>query len=128
MNRKTTITILAVALTTAACGSTSETSSSKQPVAGEKSNGEGTEGSKTGDPQQPATTPAPTSTSQPTSACDRTSLSQELGNMVLDEALKQSKKFRCLCDDKGFPLVGNINAKGTTTSQFCGAIREKGLL
>ncbi len=79
-------------------------------------------------------TPAPTTTgTTPTppppapDACDKTALNQELSSQSLDSALMDYKKYRCLCDDKGYPLVGNINSKGTTASAFCSAVREKGL-
>lgn len=62
-------------------------------------------------------------------ACDRDALDQELSHdTMLDEALARHEHFRCLCDDQGYPLVGNISSKGTTASAFCGALREKNLL
>jgi hypothetical protein len=62
----------------------------------------------------------------PAPACDQTALNQELATMLLDNALAKTEHFRCLCDDQGYPLVGNINAKGASASAFCGALREKG--
>ena len=61
-------------------------------------------------------------------ACDLNALNMELSNVILPDALTQHAHFRCLCDDQGYPLVGNINAKGATATQFCGAMKEKGLL
>lgn len=63
----------------------------------------------------------------PPPACDRGALNADLANTLLDEAVKD-RRFRCLCDEKGYPLVGNINAKGATASQLCAALREKNLL
>jgi hypothetical protein len=80
------------------------------------------------DPQTPpATTPGPSTSPAP--ACDQNALNQELSGIMLEAALTQSGHFRCLCDDKGYPLVGNLNGKViTTASAFCGALREKGKL
>ena len=75
----------------------------------------------------PAPTTGPTPTPAP-AACDKNALNQELSNRPLEGALLDHTKYRCLCDDKGYPLVGNINAKGTTASAFCKALEEKGLL
>ena len=85
-----------------------------------------------GEPTKPAPTTSPTPTPAPTTpapaACDKNALNQELSNRPLDGALADHAKYRCLCDDKGYPLVGNINSKGTTASAFCSALKEKGLL
>ena len=65
----------------------------------------------------------------PASGCDLNALNTELSYIVLDEAVTQRAHFRCLCDDKGYPLVGNLNGKVVTTaSEFCGTLKEKGLL
>lgn len=73
--------------------------------------------------------PAPTPPPKPTPACDQTALNEELSkSTTLESALAQPQRYRCLCDDKGYPLVGNINAKGTTASAFCSALREQGKL
>lgn len=80
----------------------------------------------------PTPTPAPTPTTPvptpPPAACDRTALNQELAGTMFEEAMTKHAHFRCLCDDKGYPLVGNINNKGTSASAFCKALQEKGLL
>ena len=79
----------------------------------------------------PTPTPAPAPTTGPTpapAACDTNALNQELSNRPLEGALTDHQHYRCLCDDKGYPLVGNINSKGTTASEFCKALQEKGLL
>jgi hypothetical protein len=76
----------------------------------------------------PAPPPTPDPKPAPTPACDTNALNVELSNTLLDDAVRQHAHFRCLCDDKGYPLVGNINAKGATASQFCTALRDKGLL
>jgi hypothetical protein len=65
----------------------------------------------------------------PAAACDTRVLDDELAGKRLEEAVAQADHFRCLCDDKGYPLVGNINGKALTTpSAFCAALRAKGLL
>jgi hypothetical protein len=74
-------------------------------------------------------TPQPQPTPDPKPACDLDALNHELSTgTLLDDAIANRAHFRCLCDDKGYPLVGNINAKGATASQFCAALRDKGLL
>jgi hypothetical protein len=60
--------------------------------------------------------------------CDKDALNKELSNTLLPDAIAQHDHFRCLCDDKGYPLVGNINAKGATASQFCAELKKDGLL
>lgn len=65
---------------------------------------------------------------KPGPTCDSKSLNEELSeSTMLDDAIANREHFRCLCDDDGYPLVGNINAKGTTASAFCAALREKNL-
>ncbi len=91
-----------------------------------------------GTPSTPsASTPRPTQPPQstqppparPTQACDRDALNKELSNVfALQDALTQVNHFRCLCDDQGYPLVGNINSKGIAASTFCSALKQKGLL
>ena len=77
----------------------------------------------------PTTTPTPAPTTTPPAACDKNALSQELQEgEPLQSALQNHAKYRCLCDDKGYPLVGNINAKGTKASVFCKALKDNGLL
>lgn len=66
---------------------------------------------------------------EPKPACDAEALNEELSLTSLDFAVADHARFRCLCDDDGYPLVGNINGKViTTASEFCGALREKDLL
>jgi hypothetical protein len=136
--RKTT-TILAVALTATACGGAAEsTNPTKQELAGEERSAENTNtggapGAKTPEATPPNTKPEETKPGSTPDApkpatCDLEALNKELSAMMLEDALEQHKHFRCLCDDKGYPLVGNINAKGATASQFCSSIKEKGLL
>ena len=72
--------------------------------------------------------PKPDASVDATPACDLNALNVELSNVIVDDAIAQHAHFRCLCDDQGYPLVGNINAKGATASQFCSAMKEKGLL
>jgi hypothetical protein len=61
--------------------------------------------------------------------CDPKARNEELSEgTMLDAAIEDRAHFRCICDDEGYPLVGNINAKGTTASEFCATLREKNLL
>ncbi len=82
----------------------------------------------TPDATSPKADAGPDASADATSTCDLKSLNQELSFTLLDDAVKDHAHFRCICDDQGYPLVGNINAKGATASQFCAAIKEKGLL
>ena len=71
--------------------------------------------------------PQPLPAAPPAAACDRDALNRELSQLTpLPDALAHAEHFRCLCDEQGYPLVGNINAKGTTASAFCAALREQG--
>ncbi|APR74706.1 Hypothetical protein A7982_00052 [Minicystis rosea] len=66
---------------------------------------------------------------EPTPACDLEALNEELSYGSLEDAVAKHAHFRCLCDDEGYPLVGNINGKViATASEFCGELREKDLL
>jgi hypothetical protein len=132
MRRKAT-TILAVFITASAsiaCGGAADSNepesgqTGQQPFAGDRTSEP---------PPAPTGAPAPTTPgtpppATPPAACNRDALNSELSGVLLDTALQQHAHFRCLCDDKGYPLVGNINAKGASASQFCSAIKEKGLL
>lgn len=53
-------------------------------------------------------------------------LNQELSATPYDQAMANRSHFAPLCDDRGYPLVGNIVSKtsGTTASTFCAALRE----
>jgi len=97
-----TYTILAVALTATACGGTvgtSEPDSSKEQLSGAQVE------------------------------CDAEALNEELSITSLDDAVADRARFRCLCDDEGYPLVGNINGKVVTTaSELCGNLRDRDLL
>lgn len=47
-----------------------------------------------------------------------------------DPAKIDAAHYRPLCDDKGYPLVGNLTTKdpkasGTLVSQFCATVRKK---
>ncbi len=137
-----TYSILAIALTASACGGTASTipSSSDQKSAQTSESSESTpETSDKSDPPNespppasnpPAAPPADTShtTTPPPPACDRSALNQELSMTPLGDAVTNAAHFRCLCDDQGYPLVGNINAKEATASAFCKALRESGHL
>lgn len=133
LTKKTAYPILAVALTAAACGGASEP---LDPSArSEGPSGERREPSGDADPalgpnagSVPSPEPEAESKAKPKAACDAAALNVELSRILLDDALKERVRFRCLCDGEGYPLVGNINAKGATASQFCGALREKNLL
>jgi len=81
------------------------------------------------DPPPPSTGAPPPPPPPPPPTCDLDTLSHELQDGTpLDQAVANYKHFRCLCDDKGYPLVGNINSKGTKASEFCATLKEKGLL
>lgn len=134
MRRKAT-TILAVVITASAsiaCGGAAETNepsndrSGQQPFSGDGTKSDPTP-APTGSPA-PTTPPGAPPPATPPAACNKDALNGELSGMLIDAALERHDHFRCLCDDKGYPLVGNINAKGATASQFCAAITEKGLL
>ena len=135
MLRKTT-KILAIAVTVAACGGTAGPDATDHPSKQELAGKSGEPGSPTskGNPT-PATPPAPTTGPTPApapapapAACDKNTLDVELSDQLLESALANHARYRCLCDDQGYPLVGNINGKGTTASAFCEALLEKGLL
>jgi hypothetical protein len=137
--RRTTITILAVTLSASAsaCGGASETVSrpNQQQLAGEPAENTTSSSDKETSPSEPASTPAPEpkpgATEDPKpepAACDMIKLRDELAAMTLETAVSQHEHFRCLCDDQGYPLVGNINSKGTTPSAVCTTLKEKGLL
>lgn len=53
-------------------------------------------------------------------------LAQELNNTTLDQAMATTH-FRPLCDESGFPLVGNVVAKvpQTNVSTFCAEVRRQ---
>lgn len=52
-------------------------------------------------------------------------LNEELSSTSLRSALSQLPRFRPICDEAGYPLVGNIVSKGgSTASQFCEQVRE----
>lgn len=54
-------------------------------------------------------------------------LNNELSTNALREALTRLEHFRPLCDQAGYPLVGNIVSKTgetATASQFCSEVRE----
>lgn len=60
-------------------------------------------------------------------------LQGELSMLSVPEAMAQSQKFRPLCDEKGYPLVGNMARKGgpddtkktLTASEFCETLRAR---
>lgn len=136
--RKKTISILAVAFSasTVACGGATDTTvghpgqqqSAAQGEAATSTTGPAEEGASQKNEEQAGTAPAPTPPDPAPAACDRDALNEELTMMTTDGAVAKHEHFRCLCDDEGYPLVGNINSKGATASSFCTAIREKGLL
>ena len=69
-------------------------------------------------PQQPGEVPGPTGSD--TRNPHLQSLNEELSMTALRSALSQSSRFAPLCDENGYPLVGNIVSKGgTTASEFC---------
>jgi len=57
------------------------------------------------------------------------SLSGELTSLDRDKALAKLEHFRPLCDDRGYPLVGNLPSKGMSNglhpSEFCAEVRKK---
>ena len=54
-------------------------------------------------------------------------LNQELSNVQLQEAMVQRLHFAPLCDENGYPLVGNIVSKttGATASGVCAELRRQ---
>jgi hypothetical protein len=119
MLRKTT-TILAVALTVSACGGTIESSES-DPTEAQLPGGQ------VGLDEEPDSTDAKPPGGQV--ECDMDALNEQLSFTVLDDAIADHERFRCLCDDEGYPLVGNINGKViATASELCSALREQDLL
>ena len=55
-----------------------------------------------------------------------TQLNSDLSGTTLEQSLTSASYYRPLCDDRGYPLVGNINGKVVTTaSEFCAAIRTR---
>jgi hypothetical protein len=54
-------------------------------------------------------------------------LRSELINAGHDKAQASVGRFRALCDADGYPLVGNMVAKGNVyqPSEFCGDIRKR---
>ena len=138
--RKTTISILAVAFTasTAACGGATTTTSGNPGQQQSAAQGEPTatnEGANdTNKDEGTAPAPTPSDPEEPApaaptpAACDRDALNKELTTLTTEAAVANHAHFRCLCDENGYPLVGNVNSKGATASSFCAAITEKGLL
>lgn len=60
----------------------------------------------------------------------RLRLRGELESVTLEQAVARLSHFRPLCDDKGFPLVGNVIRKApieTQPSELCGVIRARHL-
>lgn len=54
-------------------------------------------------------------------------LNQELTTKTLDQAVADRDHFSPLCDENGYPLVGNIASKGgATASEFCAAQHQSG--
>jgi hypothetical protein len=54
-------------------------------------------------------------------------LRSELGTQTEAKALARTPHFRPLCDDDGYPLVGNLMRKSPAPyqpSQFCAAVRK----
>lgn len=53
-------------------------------------------------------------------------LRRELSRTELAAARTQPR-FRPLCDDRGYPLVGNVASKGTQTrpSEYCADVRTR---
>jgi len=129
--RRKTISILAVAFTTttAACGGATETTRDQSSQRQSAAEGADKQNEEKPAPISSASPPAPDPPAPAAApACDRDALNKELSGTLLEDAVTQHEHFRCLCDDKGYPLVGNINSKGATASSFCAAITEKGLL
>jgi hypothetical protein len=60
---------------------------------------------------------------------DLVSLRSELVETAQATALTEMPHFRPLCDDQGYPLVGNVAAKvvGYQPSEFCAEVRKQPL-
>ncbi len=55
---------------------------------------------------------------------DINQLNEELATTDLRTALSRREHFKPLCDEAGYPLVGNLATKGgTTASDFCRSTR-----
>ncbi|MBS2013736.1 MAG: hypothetical protein JST00_12665 [Deltaproteobacteria bacterium] len=137
--RRNTMTILAVVMTASALPAC--TASTEEPILDPRSPEERVATgatTATGDPAPGTAAPAPTpakdeaaSASGPAAAgaCDERQKEVELSGLPLEDAIAKRSQFRCLCDAEGYPLVGNTLGKAITTpSEFCNAIRERGLL
>jgi hypothetical protein len=76
----------------------------------------------------PAAAPAPAPEASPALH----TLSAELEQVGRQGALANLKRFRPLCDERGFPLVGNMVRKGPPAeyrvSTFCSDVRKHGSL
>lgn len=76
-------------------------------------------------PPKPATRPAPPADS---AVPERLlSLRDDLARVGHDKAQAEVARFRPLCDGDGYPLVGNVAAKGDRwyqPSQFCSDLRK----
>ncbi|MBS2020358.1 MAG: hypothetical protein JST00_46305 [Deltaproteobacteria bacterium] len=134
--RRNTMTILAVVMTATSLPAC--TASTQEPAPDPGSPEERVAAgatTATGDPAPGGTSaPAkskPVGASAPAAAdaCDKLQLENELAGSMLEDAVGKRSHFRCLCDADGYPLVGNTLGKAITTpTQFCTAIRERGLL
>lgn len=80
------------------------------------------------------TDPAPSASAAapdpPKGSIDReklAALQDELGALSREDALKQIDHFRPLCDDKGYPLVGNLQRKAVDLppSELCSELRKQ---
>ena len=57
-------------------------------------------------------------------------LRDQLAGTERSQALAESRRFRPLCDRRGYPLVGNLVRKSAQTdsllpSEFCAAVRKQ---
>lgn len=77
----------------------------------------------------PATATAATSTSEPTKVEDPklVALRTELEDSMREDVMKQLAHYRPLCDQDGYPLVGNLARKspGMEPSELCSEIRKQ---
>lgn len=137
-----TTKLLAVALlATAGCAPTTPAASatsgpSPEPASSDPTIAVAMPPPNTAPPQAPAAAPSAPEAATPAPPRPRPesndpallALSEELYATKRSSAMAQPARFRPLCDQDGYPLVGNLNRKsaspGYQPSAFCGELRQ----